>query len=210
MNKDICQFYIVVGDSSFMPPKDNNVYINATNIVDYKIIQDEIFRLYKEKAKQGITVGSEIIFLVGGISDSEKANEIISKLRLKGKIQVIGRTRPKEVIKKSEEIKPKEEIIKSEETKKEEKIIPPPPIRENFEISSKKEIVTKEEKLAFPDLEEVKQPSNVYRRDFETNNYSGYIGKPIEKKNKLGKLPLIIFIISLLIFVGSLILLLTK
>ena len=28
MNKNICQFYVVVGDSSFVPPVDNNVYID--------------------------------------------------------------------------------------------------------------------------------------------------------------------------------------
>ena len=94
MNKDKCQFYVVIGDSSFVAPVDNNVYINATNKPDYKMIQDEIFRLYKEKAKLGISVGSEIIFLVGSISDSEKASDIINKLRLNGKIQVMRRIEP--------------------------------------------------------------------------------------------------------------------
>ena len=46
MNKDICQFYVVVGDSNFIVPSDNNVYINATNVNDYKLIQDEIFKIY--------------------------------------------------------------------------------------------------------------------------------------------------------------------
>ena len=36
---------------------------------------------------------------------------------------------------------------------------------------------------------------------------NGYIGKPIEKKDKLAKLPIIIFIISLLLFIASIVLL---
>ena len=204
MNKEICQFYVVVGDSSFIAPKDNNVYINATNLSDYKIIQDEIFKEYKEKAKSGINVGSEIIFLVGGISDSEKANDIISKLRLKGKIQVIGRTKKEEVVKNVILDKPQEEVKEPEPT--------PPPVRENFEIldkdvADKKEEIPKKEEDINLNLEENKQPDNVYRRDFESTNYNGYIGKPIEKKDKFGKLPLIIFIISLLLFICSIILL---
>lgn len=193
MNKDVCQFYVVLGDSSFVAPNDNNVYINATNIIDYKMIQDEIFKVYKEKAKLGFSVASEIIFLVGGISDSEKAKDIITKLRLNGKIEVMKRETPK----------------KNTEEKKE--VIVPPSI-ENIEMTplkdEVKEEVKKVEDESLNKVEENKQPDNVYRRDFESNNYSGYVGMPIKKeKEKSSKLPLIIFIISLLLFIGSVVLL---
>lgn len=202
MNKDICQFYVVVGDSSFVPPVDNNVYINVTNVTDYKVIQDEIFRMYKEKAKLGISVGSEIIFLVGGISDSDKAHDIINKLRLNGKIQVIKRV---------DNSKP----IEREETKEEEK----KEVLEKLGISKEKvdKLNDLDEKLDYKNEnninnEEIKEdsskmPDNVYRRDFENTSYSGYIGKPIGKKDKVNKLPLIIFIISLLLFICSVVLL---
>lgn len=198
MKKDVCQFYVVLGDSSFVAPNDNNVYINATSIIDYKMIQDEIFRVYKEKAKQGFNVASEIIFLISGISDSEKANDIINKLRLNGKIEVIRREVPKRVVAEKKEI-----VI--------------PPVRENFEVVSlkddaKEEIKKEETKQVVSEkvnkVEENKQPDNVYRRDFDSNNYSGYVGKPIKEKEKgSSKLPLIIFIISLLLFIGSVVLL---
>ena len=171
MNKDVCQFYVVLGDSSFVAPNDSNVYINATNVSDYKIIQDEIFRIYKEKAKLGIGVASEIIFLVGGISDSEKAKDIITKLRLNGKIEVIKREVPKKNIEENGEIVNEDNM-------------------DNFEWNPVKEKVKEEVKM-----------------DFESNNYSGYIGKPIKEKEKFSKLPLIIFIISLLLFVSSVVLL---
>lgn len=209
MNKDVCQFYVVLGDSSFVAPNDLNVYINATNIIDYKMIQDEIFRVYKEKAKQGVSVGSEIIFLVGGISDSEKANDIITKLRLNGKIQVIRKIEP-EV--KKEDTEDKEKIKKTVpeempklEVKEEKQDV-------GMNVLTEKKEETKEELFGkldskYNELEENKQPDNVYRRDFDSNNYSGYIGKPIKEKEKFGKLPLIIFIISLLLFIGSVVLL---
>ena len=192
MKKDICQFYVVLGDSSFVAPNDNNVYINATNINDYKMIQDEIFRVYKEKAKLGFSVASEIIFLVGGISDSEKAKEIITKLRLNGKIEVIKKELPPKI----------------EEEKKE--VVAPPIIEKIEETSLKvepKEEPKKIEKETLNETEEIKQPDNIYRRDFESNNYSGYVGRPIKEKEKISKWPLIIFIISLLLFIGSVVLL---
>lgn len=192
MNKDVCQFYVVLGDSSFVAPNDSNVYINATNVSDYKIIQDEIFRIYKEKAKLGIGVAGEIIFLVGGISDSEKAKDIITKLRLNGKIEVIKREVPKKNIEENREIVNQHNI-------------------DNFELNPLKEKVKEEVKIVQEEslnkVEENKQPDNVYKRDFESNNYSGYIGKPIKEKEKFSKLPLIIFIISLLLFVSSVVLL---
>ena len=192
MNKDVCQFYVVLGDSSFIAPNDNNVYINATNIIDYKMIQDEIFKVYKEKAKLGFSVASEIIFLVGGISDSEKAKDIITKLRLNGKIEVIKREVPKKNIEET-----KEEVV--------------PPVIENVEVTPLKEEVKEEVKIvddaSSNKVEDNKQPDNVYRRDFESNNYSGYVGMPIKEKEKSSKLPLIIFIISLLLFIGSVVLL---
>ena len=192
MNKDVCQFYVVLGDSSFVAPNDSNVYINATNVSDYKIIQDEIFRIYKEKAKLGIGVAGEIIFLVGGISDSEKAKDIITKLRLNGKIEVIKREVPKKNIEENREIVNQHNI-------------------DNFEVNPLKEEVKEEVKIVQEEslnkVEENKQPDNVYKRDFESNNYSGYIGKPIKEKEKFSKLPLIIFIISLLLFVSSVVLL---
>lgn len=192
MNKDVCQFYVVLGDSSFIAPNDNNVYINATNIIDYKMIQDEIFKVYKEKAKLGFSVASEIIFLVGGISDSEKAKDIITKLRLNGKIEVIKREVPKKNIEET-----KEEVV--------------PTVIENVEVTPLKEEVKEEVKIvddaSSNKVEDNKQPDNVYRRDFESNNYSGYVGMPIKEKEKSSKLPLIIFIISLLLFIGSVVLL---
>lgn len=199
MNKDICQFYVVVGDSNFIVPSDNNVYINATNVNDYKLIQDEIFKIYKEKAKLGVKVGSEIIFLVDSISDSEKANDIISKLRLNGKIQVIRKEKREEFT--MEKSNDKLEKVKSNE-------ITPPPVRDVFEVLDEipEKIDNKNDKVEETE-EATRKADNIYKRDFETTNYSGYIGRPIENKDKGGKWPLIIFIISLLLFISSVVLL---
>ena len=199
MNKDICQFYVVVGDSNFIVPSDNNVYINATNVNDYKLIQDEIFKIYKEKAKLGVKVGSEIIFLVDSISDSEKANDIISKLRLNGKIQVMRKEKREEFT--MEKSNDKLEKVKSNE-------ITPPPVRDVFEVLDEipEKIDNKNDKVEETE-EATRKADNIYKRDFETTNYSGYIGRPIENKDKGGKWPLIIFIISLLLFISSVVLL---
>lgn len=199
MSKDICQFYVVVGDSNFIVPSDNNVYINATNVNDYKLIQDEIFKIYKEKAKLGVKVGSEIIFLVDSISDSEKANDIISKLRLNGKIQVMRKEKREEFT--MEKSNDKLEKVKSNE-------ITPPPVRDIFEVLDEipEKIDNKNDKVEETE-EATRKADNIYKRDFETTNYSGYIGRPIENKDKGGKWPLIIFIISLLLFISSVVLL---
>lgn len=192
MNSNICQFYIVIGDKNFVIPNDFNVYINATDITDLKVIQDEIFRLYKEKAKAGFKVSGEIIFLVGGISDSDKANEIIRRLRLNGRIEVINKVEVKEEV-KEEEIK---EIVNNNLDSlglEESKVV-------DNSVIDKVDFKVEEDELVDT------KPINVYKREFESN-YSGYIGKPIEKKDKFGKLPVIFFIVSLILFIGSIVLL---
>lgn len=195
MDSNMCQFYIVIGDKGFVSPDNVNVYINATDVTDLKVIQDEIFRLYKEKAKAGFKVSGEIIFLVGGISDSDKANEIIRRLRLNGRIEVIKSSEvnlekiekiPEENIKVLEEKKIEDNKI----SEKEKEVVP---------VKEVKEMVLDEE------ITDIK-PDNVYKREFESN-YNGYIGKPIEKKDKFGKLPVIFFIVSLILFIGSIVLL---
>lgn len=186
MNNNICQFYIVIGDKDFVSPDNVNVYINATDVTDMKVIQDEIFRLYKEKAKTGVSVGSEIIFLVGSISDSNKANEIIKRLRLNGKIEVMNKVEVKEEIKEEE----KKEV--SNDTLNTDKL-------EELAVIDKEELEVED------DLTDIK-PANVYKKELDSN-YSGYIGKPIEKKDKFGKLPIIFFIISLILFIVSVVML---
>ena len=195
MNSNMCQFYIVIGEKDFVIPNDFNVYINATDVTDLKVIQDEIFRLYKEKAKAGFKVSGEIIFLVGGISDSEKANEIIRKLRLNGRIEVIEKNEVK--LEKHEKI-PEENIKVLEEKNIQDKDLIDIE-KENIVFNEVKEDVFEQDNI------EVK-PDNVYKRELDSN-YNGYIGKPIEKKDKLGKLPVIFFIVSLFLFIGSIILL---
>lgn len=196
MNSNICQFYIVIGDKDFVSPDNVNVYINATDVTDLKIIQDEIFRLYKEKAKTGVKVGSEIIFLVGGISDSDKANEIIKRLRLNGRIEVIKKNEI--VVEKT--VKQQEENIKILEEKLEEKKLE--------EINIEKEFISLENDKINSLSDEIIdiKPDNVYKKELD-NNYNGYIGKPIDKKDKFGKLPIIFFIVSLILFIGSIVLL---
>lgn len=219
MSNNICQFYVIIGDSMFRGYNDGNVYINITTKYDYKEIQDEIFRVYKEKAKLGIKVASEIVFLVGGISDSERAKDVINKLRLKGRIEVIKREEKKQLVEKKEDDKiPERELVEKKEVRAEFPQTPVmPPVREDFLVVENKvdnviekernflDIDKKEEKV--DNTNEVKLPDNVYKRDIEFSNYNSYIGKPIDKKEKLNKLPLIIFIISLILFVGSVVLL---
>ena len=86
--------------------------------------------------------------------------------------------------------------------------ITPPPVRDVFEVLDEipEKIDNKNDKVE--ETEEVTRKADyIYKRDFETTNYSGYIGIPIENKDKGGKWPLIIFIISLLLFISSVVLL---
>lgn len=198
-NNLICQFYVILGNRTFVPPVNNNVYINATDIHDIKELSDKILNSYKEKAKLGIKVGSEIIFLIPNEKYRTYTEDVIKKLKVNGKIELMA---PKVIPQKQLTIKP----------------TPTPSAPPSKEIKEKKEEVSlktsaeatlkKEEKDKTNLKETEKTPiyhptDNIYRGTVDSTTYNNF-----QKPKKSNKVAIIIFIISLIFFIVSLILLL--
>jgi len=209
MNNNICQFYVLFGNRNFNPPQNNDVYINATDIYELKDLSTKIMENYKEKAKAGFKVGSEIIFLIPNEKYRPHTEDIIKKLKVNGKVEVMAPP-PKKELQDLKAIMPtlqpkpvvkKEPVITEEvniEPKQEVPIIPKQEIKEEI-LEQKKEVLE-------PKLEEkvpVFHPeTNVYRGSIDNNTLNSF-----KKKKKTNKLPVIIFIISLIFFITSLLLL---
>lgn len=199
MNNNICQFYVLFGNRNFKPPQNNDVYINATDIYELKDLSAKIMETYKEKAKAGFKVGSEIIFLIPNEKYRQHTEDIIKKLKVNGKVEVMAPS-PKKELQNLKAIMP---TFQPKPEVKEEKVT-----TEEVNAEPKKEITTipkqeiKEEVLE--PIQEEKVPvfhpeTNVYRGSIDNNTF--------KKTKKTNKLPIIIFIISLIFFIVSLLLL---
>lgn len=214
MNNDICQFFVIFGKKNFTPPVNNNAYINATNINNVKELSDKILNTYKEKARLGIKVGSEIVFLIPDEKYRLKTEEIIKQLKVNGKIEVMNqeKTKIQEIVsaplpftltKESFENNVEKVItnVDSTITSNQEPNIPK--LENNVEtpkVEEKKEEVTE---AKVEEKSQIYQPSNnIYRGTVDSNTYTNF-----KKPNKTNNLAVIIFIISFIFFVISLILL---
>lgn len=122
----VCQFYIILGEKEFRPPNDGNVYINATGVMDNRLIWESISRAFGKKNSERVAVASKIIFLVPDMSFFDRCNEIMNTLRIKGEVQVLPKKQevviPDEVV----SFVPKEEVeqqVVEENTSKVEKVV---------------------------------------------------------------------------------------
>ena len=210
MNNNICQFYVIFGNRNFVPPTNNNVYIDANNIKDLKELQVKIIEAYKEKSKLGIKVGSEIIFIIPNEKYRQKTEEIIKQLKVNGKIEVMVQKKEQEPI-----INNTIAQVEVEKTSKvDEKVIKPIP-QKITEINNipkqtnqtttatleKQEEIKSKQKANEPESLAQKK-DNIYRGTVDSTTYTN-LNKP--KKNN--KIAIIIFIISLIFFIASLALL---
>lgn len=209
MNNNICQFYVLFGNRNFKPPQNNDVYINATDIYELKDLSARIMETYKEKAKAGFKVGSEIIFLIPNEKYRPHTEDIIKKLKVNGKIEVMA-PNPKKELQDLKSIMPTlqpktevklEPVITEKvnvEPPKEVSVIPKQEIKEEI-LEKKQEVLeTKQDEKA-----PVFHPeTNVYRGSIDNNTFNNF-----KKQKKTNKLPIIIFIISLIFFIASLLLL---
>ena len=188
MNNNICQFYIILGNENNITKKEDNVYINATNITDIKELSKIIIDKYKEKAKEGKTVASEIIFLIPNEKYRSKTEQIIKELKVNGKVEII------EVLKKESL---KEEIKEEIPVEKEEVVETPKEEEKTNEVKVEEQ---KKEEVQ----EEIKPKTQIYKK--ETTTYKGTsLGLKKKKQNNIPAI--IIFIISLIFFIISLLLL---
>ena len=188
MNNNICQFYIILGNENNITKKEDNVYINATNITDIKELSKIIIDTYKEKAKEGKTVASEIIFLIPNEKYRTKTEQIIKELKVNGKVEII------EVLKKESL---KEEIKEEIPVEKEEVVETPKEEEKTNEVKVEEQ---KKEEVQ----EEIKPKTQIYKK--ETTTYKGTsLGLKPKKQNNVPAI--IIFIISLIFFIISLLLL---
>lgn len=185
-NNLICQFYVILGNRTFIPPANNDVYINATDINDIKDLSNKIINSYKEKAKIGIKVGSEIIFLIPNEKYRPYTEDIIKKLKVNGKVELMTKPTP---IKSTEVEQVKQEL----KEKKEESSIKP-----NIEEKIEKD------KNNFKEKTPIYHPTdNIYRGTIDSTTYNSF-----QKPKKSNKVAITVFIISLIFFIVSLILLL--
>lgn len=214
MNNNICQFYVILGNKNFIVPNNNNnAYIDATKTKNVKELSDKILNTYKEKAKLGIKVGNQIIFLIPDEKYKLQTEEIIKKLKVNGIVQVMtSNPIPKKEIPIQKVVQPTPQIpvpnpnqqVKIEQPKQVEKTVKQdintlksfPTIEKKEEIKER-ELTIKEEKK-----EEQQIKDNVYRGTIDNNIYS------TQKNKKSNKVAIIIFIISLIFFLISCILLL--
>lgn len=188
MNNNICKFYIILGNENNIEKKEDNVYINATNITDIKELSKIIIDKYKEKAKEGIKVASEIIFLIPNEKYRTKTEQIIKELKVNGKVEII------EVLKKESL---KEEIKEEIPVEKEEVVETPKEEEKTNEVKVEEQ---KKEEVQ----EEIKPKTQIYKK--ETTTYKGTsLGLKPKKQNNVPAI--IIFIISLIFFIISLLLL---
>ena len=205
MNNNICQFYVIFGNRNFKAESDNNVYINATDVHDLKELSEKILNEYKTKAKQGVKVGSEIIFLIPNERYKTYTEDVIKKLKVNGKI---------ELMQPSKVATPKVELSKEELTKV--KLTEPISTKAIDSVQPVVEQAVSEEKKAINPIntnqvsteKEQKAPvykpnDNIYRGTINNSTYNNF-----QKPKKSNKVPIIIFIISLIFFIVSLMLLL--
>ena len=206
MNNNICQFYVIFGNRNFVPPMNNNVYINASNIKEIKELQIKIIDAYKEKAKLGNKVGSEIIFIIPNEKYKQKTEEIIKQLKVNGKIQVMA-TKVETVKPVSEPVKPVQQNQPLEINEVPKKIneintFPKEPPKKEIINSIKQEDVKKQELKQEEKQTVCQRIDNVYRGTVDSTTYTNF-NKP--KKNN--NVAIIIFAISFIFFIVSLILL---
>lgn len=177
MNNNICQFYIILGIKNFNYPKNNDVYINATNIKDLNELSKCILDSYKEKAKLGNKVLGEIIFIIPDEKYTTKTQEIINKLKVNGKIKVLPKTTTEEKKVQTNNIEQK-----------------PNP---------KPEIKPQEEKIEQqkPKVSIYQPEKNIYKSNYDNKTYTN-----LNKSKESNKKAIILFIISFIFFIIALIL----
>ena len=212
MNNNICQFYVILGNKSFIVPNNNNsAYIDATKTKNIKELSDKIINTYKEKAKLGIRVGNEIIFLIPDERYKLQTEEIIKKLKVNGKVQVMtSNPIPKKENPIPKSIQPTPQIqVPNQQVKIEQSRKVQMPQKQNIDtvktfptIEKKEEIKERELTIKEEKKEEQQIKDNVYRGTIDNNTYS------TQKNKKSKKVAIIIFIISLIFFIISCVLLL--
>ena len=224
----ICQFYIVLGnhDREFKNNKRNKFFPIRGN-EDIKLIQYAVSAEYKKKKKEGYAVAGEIIFLIPDVKYKDLAFKLMEILNFKGRVKIVPPLKKEEPPVK-EETKPnpiKEEVIKKEEPpvkeepKQEIKVTPKeePLPKEKKEENNKKEIKApkkEEKKLEETDIttymwgneplesKQLKKASRKKKKEPKKITFE----KPKKPKKKID-VPVIIFILSALLLIGSIILL---
>lgn len=111
--KNICQFYIIIGDKEFRPINDGNVYINATGVMDINLINSAILRAFSKKNKENIMVSNEIIFLIPSVEFMDRCQEIMTALNIRGRIEFMELREQKEVNKVEDNLKKSNDITAS-------------------------------------------------------------------------------------------------
>ena len=219
MNNNLCQFYVVFSNKNFVSPNNNNVYISANNINNLKELSDKIIATYKEKSKAGIKVGSEIIFLIPNEKYRQKTLDIIKQLKVNGKIEVMDAVKTKTPETFSGPLPPPPLEMKNPTEKIEKPILAnsiPNELNKIEEKNISNEIVlnkeeTKEEiKIEDTSIDKkADDKTNIYQPN--DNIYRGTIGSgtytTLNQEKKKNNLALIIFVISFIFFIISLILL---
>ena len=224
----ICQFYIVLGnhDREFKNNKRNKFFPIRGN-EDIKLIQYAVSAEYKKKKKEGYAVAGEIIFLIPDVKYKDLAFKLMEILNFKGRVKIVPPLKKEEPPVKEEpkpkpikeEVIKKEEVIEKEEAKPEIKEPPKeePLPKEKKEEKKKKEIIPKkkeEKKLedtdittymwgnTSPELKSEKKASRKKKKEPKKITFEN----PTKPKKKID-VPVIIFILSALLLIGSIILL---
>lgn len=98
-NNSVCQFYVVIGEKEFQPPIDHNVYINATGVMDPKLVQHAIYERYNKKRSEQCLVGEKIIFLIPSEEYREQASNMMKMVGVtNGEIQIFASVPKKEEV----------------------------------------------------------------------------------------------------------------
>ena len=78
-----CQFYVILGNSSYKPDNSNDVYINISDneLVNYKELVKKLTDLYNQKYQENIHVNNRIIFK---IFDERYRNAVLKVMDITG------------------------------------------------------------------------------------------------------------------------------
>ena len=209
-NKDrmACHCYVGVGYPNFRFNDGLNVYINATGLTVSELSEKISFALSEKKAA-GISVSNKILFLVPGLEFHEKAQNFINALQIQNISRIQVFPIKNQEVKFEEPREPKLDVISGE--------------RRNGDIQSNG--LSEHEDTGYkPELRIVNsEPKHKYSFNHKSNGL-GYKGvgstglvkssgakvrvlRPRDKSAAFVSLPVIMFVLSALLLIGSIVLL---
>ena len=230
----LCQFYIILGSSDFKGKNDGNVYINATGANDVNLIKKAVYNAFHKKRDERVPIANHIIFLIPSDAYKEQSIKIMDELNLAGRIEYLPQeskvvepviTEEKEIADSKEEaVSVEENVVKDKVEKDEVPLVEKEVMDEKLHEGDT--LVKREESLK-DNVYHGEIDNSLIKRDVrkdemmdkDSATYMGYnptlinnnvkkmVRTPEKKSGAFITLPVIIFILSFILLVVSIIIL---